>query len=281
MTINKEKTPYEKENCCSAAIGCGRCSLHGMDRLERYGRTASRRSGRYGRARKHGPGEDKPSEFSESSPAPSASAANEASRVEPAAVSGQATAPSGQAIGYASPLNIPLRLSANYGELRGGHFHAGIDIKTQGVIGKPVFAMDDGYVSRINVSPSGFGKALYITHPDGRMTVYGHLERFIEPIEAYVHELQYARKTFALDFAPPETRFPVKRGERIGLSGNRGSSGGPHLHLEVREGAAQRPLNVLARGFLKVPDTIPARRQEALTTYPSIRSRAFPCTPYG
>ena len=140
-------------------------------------------------------GEDKPSEFSESSPA----------------VSGQATAPSGQAIGYASPLNIPLRLSANYGELRGGHFHAGIDIKTQGVIGKPVFAMDDGYVSRINVSPGGFGKALYITHPDGRMTVYGHLERFTEPIEAYVHELQYARKTFALDFAPPETRFPVKR----------------------------------------------------------------------
>ncbi|MFQ8826463.1 MAG: M23 family metallopeptidase [Alistipes sp.] len=183
--------------------------------------------------------------------------ANEASRVEPAAVSRQATAPSGQAIGYASPLNIPLRLSANYGELRGGHFHAGIDIKTQGVIGKPVFAMDDGYVSRINVSPSGFGKALYITHPDGRMTVYGHLERFTEPIEAYVHELQYARKTFAIDFAPPETRFPVKRGERIGLSGNRGSSGGPHLHLEVREGAAQRPLNVLARGFLKVPDTIP------------------------
>ena len=125
------------------------------------------------------------------------------------------------------------------------------------MIGKPVFAMDDGYVSRINVSPGGFGKALYITHPDGRMTVYGHLERFTEPIEAYVHELQYARKTFALDFAPPETRFPVKRGERIGLSGNRGSSGGPHLHLEVREGAAQRPLNVLARGFLKVPDTIP------------------------
>ena len=179
--------------------------------------------------------QEKPSDFSERSPAPSASVANEASGVEPAAVSGQATAPSGQATGYASPLNIPLRLSANYGELRGGHFHAGIDIKTQGVIGKPVFAMDDGYVSRINVSPSGFGKALYITHPDGRMTVYGHLERFTEPIEAYVHELQYARKTFALDFAPPETRFPVKRGERIGLSGNRGSSGGPHLHLEVQK----------------------------------------------
>ena len=127
------------------------------------------------------------------------------------------------------------------------------------MIGKPVFAMDDGYVSRINVSPSGFGKALYITHPDGRMTVYGHLERFTEPIEAYVHELQYARKTFALDFAPPETRFPVKRGERIGLSGNRGSSGGPHLHLEVRETDSQRPLNLLARGMLQVRDTIPPK----------------------
>lgn len=90
------------------------------------------------------------------------------------------------------------------------------------MIGKPSSPWTTGYVSRINVSPSGFGKALYITHPDGRMTVYGHLERFTEPIEAYVHELQYARKTFALDFAPPETRFPVKRGERIGLSATEG-----------------------------------------------------------
>lgn len=215
MTINKEKRHMKRKIVVLLPwLRPLLSARHGSPRAVRTNRF--RRSGRYGRARKHGPEKTNRANFP--GPRPPRPQARQTKRAESSRPPFQdkRRAPSGQAIGYASPLNIPLRLSANYGELRGGHFHAGIDIKTQGVIGKPVFAMDDGYVSRINVSPSGFGKALYITHPDGRMTVYGHLERFTEPIEAYVHELQYARKTFALDFAPPETRFPVKRGERSG-----------------------------------------------------------------
>ena len=160
---------------------------------------------------------------------------------------------------FGSPVDIPVLLSANYGELRGAHFHSGIDVKTQGVIGKPVLAMADGYVARIAVSPSGFGKALYLNHPDGTTTVYGHLERFAEEIEDYIHEQQYARKSFSVDITLPADKFVFRQGDRIALSGNRGSSGGPHLHLDVRETASQRPLNILARDMIAVADTVPPK----------------------
>ena len=135
--------------------------------------------------------------------------------------------------GFVSPVAFSMLLSANYGELRGNHFHSGIDIKTQGVINKPIRAIADGTVVRIAVSPSGFGKALYINHPNGTTSVYGHLERFSDSIERYIHEIQYARKSFAVDVTPPAGKFVFKQGEQIALSGNRGSSGGPHLHLEI------------------------------------------------
>ena len=161
--------------------------------------------------------------------------------------------------GFVSPVAFSMLLSANYGELRGNHFHSGIDIKTQGVINKPIRAIADGTVVRIAVSPSGFGKALYINHPNGTTSVYGHLERFSDSIERYIHEIQYVRKSFAVDVKPPAGKFVFKQGEQIALSGNRGSSGGPHLHLEVRETDSQRPLNLLARGMLQVRDTIPPK----------------------
>ena len=161
--------------------------------------------------------------------------------------------------GFVSPVSFPVLLSANYGELRGNHFHSGIDVKTQGVINKPIRAIADGTVVRIAVSPSGFGKALYINHPNGTTSVYGHLERFSDSIERYIHEIQYVRKSFAVDVTPPAGKFVFKQGEQIALSGNRGSSGGPHLHLEVRETDSQRPLNLLARGMLQVRDTIPPK----------------------
>lgn len=161
--------------------------------------------------------------------------------------------------GFVSPVAFPVLLSANYGELRGNHFHSGIDIKTQGVINKPILAIADGTVVRIAVSPSGFGKALYLRHDNGTTSVYGHLERFSDSIERYIHEIQYARKSFAVDVTPPAGKFVFKQGEQIALSGNRGSSGGPHLHLEVRETDSQRPLNLLARGMLQVRDTIPPK----------------------
>lgn len=171
----------------------------------------------------------------------------------------QQAEPLGPEVAVSSPVRFPLLLSANYGELRGNHFHSGIDIKTQGVIGKPIYAIADGTVARIAVSPSGFGKALYMDHPDGTTSVYGHLERFTDEIEDYIHEIQYARRSFAVDVTPPVGMFHYQRGEQIAVSGNRGSSGGPHLHLEVRETASQRPLNILARGILEVNDSIPPR----------------------
>ena len=161
--------------------------------------------------------------------------------------------------GFGLPLNIPIFFSANYGEPRPNHFHSGIDIKTQGVTGKPVQTIADGYVARIMVSPYGFGKALYINHPNGYTSVYGHVERFAPEIEKYVYEQQYQRKSFTVDLYPPKEMFTYKRGDRVAFSGNRGSSGGPHLHLEVRETGSQHPLNMVARGMLEVAVTIPPK----------------------
>lgn len=165
--------------------------------------------------------------------------------------------------GYTAPVKIPVSLSANYGELRSNHFHSGIDIKTQGVIGKPVYAVADGYVSRVSVAPGGYGKALYIQHPNGTTSVYGHVERFYDSLENYVYAQQYARRSFRIELSFKPGQFPVSQGDLVALSGNRGSSGGPHLHFEIRDGA-QRPYNLLAHGMLSVADTIPPH---ALTLY--------------
>lgn len=151
---------------------------------------------------------------------------------------------------YISPVEIPMLLAGNVGEVRANHFHSGIDIKTQGVVGKNVRAAADGYVSRIAVSPTGYGNALYINHPNGTTTVYAHLDSFSERIGGYVRAEQYRRKSFAVDLNLSAAQLPVKQGEIIALSGNSGSSGGPHLHYEIRDGASQDPLNLLGRGLL-------------------------------
>ena len=140
-----------------------------------------------------------------------------------------------EALHFASPFDFPLYLSANFGELRPNHFHGGLDIKTQGVIGKQVQVVADGYVSRISVSPSGYGNAIYVVHPNGYTSVYGHLDSFVPQIARYVREQQYKQESFAVNLFPDSTLFHFKQGEVIALSGNTGSSGGPHLHLELRE----------------------------------------------
>ena len=150
---------------------------------------------------------------------------------------------------FQAPLDIPLYLSGTFGELRSNHFHAGIDIKTQGVEGKRVLAAADGYVSRINVSTSGYGKAIYINHPNGLMTVYAHLQRFNEDIEAYVREQQHGREVYELTLYPDQGKLSVKQGQTIALSGNTGGSGGPHLHFEIRDQGGERPVNPLHYGF--------------------------------
>ena len=155
---------------------------------------------------------------------------------------------------YPNPVKIPVSLSATFAELRSNAFHAGVDIRTQGVEGKEVFAVADGYVSRIGVSPFGYGKVIYITHNDGFTSVYAHLSKFNKKISDFVKSKQYEDKSFAQNIILDKNQFPVKRGDYLGLTGNSGSSGGPHLHYEIRYTKTQEPVNPMYFG-LKIKDT--------------------------
>ena len=167
---------------------------------------------------------------------------------------------------FISPVKIPLLLSANFGELRIDHFHSGLDIKTQGVTGKEVVATASGYIYRINVSPGGFGNALYVRHFSGYSTVYGHLDKFTPEIEDYVKSQQYEKKSFTVTLFPPKEKFPVRQGELIAYSGNSGSSSGPHLHYEIRKSESEMPVNPLLFEFGTADDIKPVI--EKLVIYP-------------
>lgn len=171
---------------------------------------------------------------------------------------------------FKSPVLIPLSLSSNFGELRADHFHSGIDLRTQGAIGKEIVAAASGYVYRISVSPGGFGKALYMRHPSGYSTVYGHLDRFIPEIDEYVKNKQYEQKSFAINIYPPSDKFEFKQGELIAYSGNTGSSSGPHLHYEIRKSDNEIPLNPLLFDFGIEDDIKPVI--EKLVIYPLDRN---------
>lgn len=161
---------------------------------------------------------------------------------------------------YLYPICDVARLySANFGEMRPGHFHAGIDIKTDGVEGKPLVAAADGYISRIVVQAGGYGRALYLTTSDGTNIVYAHLQRFRDEIEEHVRRERYRRQSNSVDLWPAATRYPVRRGEVIGYSGNSGSSSGPHLHYEIRRGSDQARINLIREGIITPHDTLPPR----------------------
>jgi len=156
---------------------------------------------------------------------------------------------------FRNPLDIPIFLSGSFGELRSNHFHAGIDIKTQGKEGLNVFAVADGYVSRIKVQQYGYGKAIYITHPNGFTSVYGHLSKFNDEIEEYVRGIQYKKENYETgNLYFKEDKFPVKKGEIIAFSGDTGGSGGPHLHFEIRNTKTENVINPLLFG-IEVKDT--------------------------
>lgn len=159
------------------------------------------------------------------------------------------------------PMDHPILLSGNFGELRSNHFHSGIDFKTQGVEGKPIHSVQDGYVSRISVSPWGYGNGLYITHPDGTTTVYGHLQKFSPKIAAYVKNKQNEQESFNVNLTLTPEELPVKEGELVALSGNTGSSGGPHLHFEIRDTETEEPMDPIEAYKELIQDTKPPKIQ--------------------
>ena len=163
---------------------------------------------------------------------------------------------------FLAPVTGIMRLSGTFGELRSNHFHSGIDIKSRdGQIGEPVLACAAGRVSRIKVSASGYGKALYIDHPNGYTTVYAHLDDFYPEIEAYVMQQQYTRESFEVDLTPQPGTFLVSKGQTIGTMGLTGSTFGPHLHFEIRDTRSEKPVNPLLFG-LQVADNEPPRIHE-------------------
>ncbi|MEW4922711.1 M23 family metallopeptidase [Algibacter sp. 2305UL17-15] len=149
---------------------------------------------------------------------------------------------------FSSPLEIPLVLSGTFAELRTNHFHSGMDIKTQQRTGLKVNASADGYVSRIKIAHYGYGKALYITHPNGYTTVYAHLKKFAPDIENYIKKKQYEKESYEIELFPKPDELLVKKDNLVAYSGNSGGSGGPHLHFEIRDNA-ERPINPMLFGI--------------------------------
>ena len=163
-------------------------------------------------------------------------------------------------------------LAGGMGDLRADHFHAGIDIKTQGREGLPVYATGDGYISEVRVQTSGYGNVIFITHPNGFVSVYGHLKEFAEPLASFVKKKRLENQTFEIKLSLTPTEFEVARGQIIGLSGNTGGSGGPHLHFEIRD-MRNNILNPLNFGFSEIKDDLPPIFQQLIIKTLTIDSR--------
>jgi hypothetical protein len=159
---------------------------------------------------------------------------------------GQQSYPKGY---FRNPLNIPISLSGNFGELRPNHYHMGIDIKTAQRENLPVYAAAEGYISRIKIEPGGFGRAIYINHPNGYTTLYAHLNNFAAKIDAFVKQQQYAQESWKVELQVPPTLLPVKKGDFIAYSGNTGGSQAPHLHFEIRRTEDDVNVNPLLFGM--------------------------------
>ena len=157
---------------------------------------------------------------------------------------------------FANPLGVPMSLTANFGELRPGHWHMGLDLRTEQKENLPVYAAADGYVAHIGVRPLSFGKFIIINHPNGYSTLYAHLNEFYPELEKFVREKQTAKESWAIDLDFEEEDFKVKKGQEIGKSGNTGGSQGPHLHFEIRDTRSGRSLNPQLFGF-DIKDDVP------------------------
>jgi murein DD-endopeptidase MepM/ murein hydrolase activator NlpD len=150
---------------------------------------------------------------------------------------------------FCPPLDIPMQLSGNFGELRPNHFHAGFDMKTLQKEGLSVYAVADGYISRIKISTFGNGKTIYIDHPNGYTSVYGHLQKTADSIESYIKKTHYKEQSFEIEMYFKPNEMPVKKGQLIAVSGNSGASEGPHLHFEFRDTKTEKIINPMFFGF--------------------------------
>jgi hypothetical protein len=156
---------------------------------------------------------------------------------------------------FRHPLDIPMQLVSNFGEIRTNHWHMGLDIRTQQKVNLPVRAAADGYIARVSVEPGGFGQAIYINHPNGYTTVYGHLNSFFSALADYVKQQQYGQQSWKVNLTLPSNLFPVKKGDLIALSGSTGASEGPHVHFEIRDTKTENNLNPQLFKF-PIPDAV-------------------------
>jgi hypothetical protein len=167
--------------------------------------------------------------------------------------------PAGYPQGYfRNPLSVPMQLSGNFGELRANHYHMGFDLKTQAKENLPVYAAADGFVSRIKIEPFGFGRAIYVQHPNGYTTLYAHLNNFNTALENWVKQQQYEQRSWSVYLEVPAALFPVKKGDFLAYSGNTGGSQAPHLHFEIRETAGDINVNPALFGFPITDNTRPS-----------------------
>ena len=157
---------------------------------------------------------------------------------------------------FRNPLDVPMKLAANFGEIRPNHWHMGLDIRTEQRENLPVYAAADGYIAKVRIEPFGFGQAIFINHANGYTTVYGHLNSFAPQLAQYVTAQQYKMESWQADLDFPPTLFPVTKGQLIAYSGNTGGSQGPHLHFEIRDTRTTRCLNPLLFG-MPIADDVP------------------------
>lgn len=150
---------------------------------------------------------------------------------------------------FSFPLSIKPKLNANFGEMRNNHFHMGLDLSTEGRENLPILAPADGYLARIKIETGGFGRALYVNHPNGTTTLYAHMNRFIPAAEQFLRAKQYEQQTWKIDVNLPVHLIPLKKGQLIGYSGNTGASQGPHVHFEIRDTKTENCLNPLLYRF--------------------------------
>lgn len=169
---------------------------------------------------------------------------------------------------FRSPMDIPIHASGTFGELRNNHFHSGLDFRTQQKEGLPIYAVADGYVSRLRVSSYGYGTALYVDHPNGYTSVYAHLQQYSAKIDNYIRAKQYEKKSFDIDLVLPPGELTVTKGELVALSGNSGGSGGPHLHFEFRDTKTEWVINPLLFGLDKQMGDTKAPAILGLIAYP-------------